>query len=351
MTRPNQKACRGATGYGAGMSTSSRAHGTAFVILIVTLVAACGARVPVTFSPSPPRLSPADVTIKNHRNADEVVVLVFGDAGSGSDDQREVGRRMGEVCRKAGCDLALMLGDNFYNRGVNAPRNGRWDSAFDRKFEQPYEDLGRLDMWAVAGNHDWYKGRESVDTQIAYSERSQRWRMLGYDYAVPDLPDWLHIYGLDTVIIDKGVNIGQLERAETALCDATGWKILFGHHAVFTSGRHANGGGVVPRVAQAVRPFIQACGVDLLLSGHDHHQEHLVANGFHQIIQGAAGKRRSVGKRSSDDEAAQVFAAGQFGFGVLRIRRETIDMTFYGYEPGRPDEFEVIYEATIEAGT
>jgi len=61
-----------------------------------------------------------------------------------------------------------MLGDNFYNRGVNAPNNGEWDLAFDHKFEKPYAGLGRLDMWAVAGNHDWYKGRESIDTQVAY---------------------------------------------------------------------------------------------------------------------------------------------------------------------------------------
>ena len=157
-------------------------------------------------------------------------------------------------------------------------------------------------MWAVAGNHDWYKGRDSIDTQVAYSEHSERWRMLGYDYAVPHLPEWLHIYGLDTVIIDNGVQMGQLDRANAALCDATGWKILFGHHAVFTSGHHANRNGVVPRVEQALVPLIETCGVDLLLSGHDHHQEHLIADGFHQIIQGAAGKLRSVGRRASDHE-------------------------------------------------
>lgn len=318
-------------------------------ILLAAVVTACGARVPANFIPSPPRLTPTDIAVENHRDADEVVVLVFGDAGSGSDDQREVGRRMSETCDVADCDLALMLGDNFYNRGVSPPKNGQWDSAFDRKFEQPYEDLGRLDMWAVAGNHDWFKGRNSIDTQVAYSEHSERWRMLGYDYAVPHLPEWLHIYGLDTVIIDNGVRIGQLDRANAALCDTTGWKILFGHHAVFTSGHHANRNGVVPRVEQALVPLIETCGVDLLLSGHDHHQEHLIADSFHQIIQGAAGKLRSVGRRASDHEATQAFAAGKYGFAILRIRREAIGVTFYGYEQGRPETFEVIYETSIKA--
>jgi hypothetical protein len=202
-------------------------------------------------------------------------------------------------------------------------------------------------MWVVAGNHDWYRGRESVDTQIAYSRRSDRWRMPAYDYAVPGLPDWLSIYGLDTTILDNGVSIGQLDRAEAELCGAGGWKTLFGQHPVLTSGRHANRDGAVPRVNRAVRPLIERCGSDLHLSGHDHHQEHLIDDGFHQIIQGAAGGTRDVDERPADHPGTQLFAARQYGFAILRIRREAIDVAFYGYEPGRRQEFGVIYETTI----
>ncbi len=321
----------------------------AFIFLATAFIASCVARVPANFAPEPRRLAVTTIDTDDHSGDDEIVALVFGDAGTGSDDQFEVGRRMAEVCQLADCDLALMLGDNFYNRGVNAPNNGEWDLAFDHKFEKPYAGLGRLDMWAVAGNHDWYKGRESIDTQVAYSERSDRWRMLAYDYAVPNLPEWLRIYGLDTVIIDTNVDIGQLDRAEAALCGAPAWKILFGHHAVFTTGRHAYRNGVVPTMAKRVLPLIESCEVQLYLSGHDHHQEHLVADGFHQIIQGASGKTRPVGVRSDDSEAVQRFAARQYGFAILRIRRDAIDVIFYGYPPGKRDDFRVIYEARIEA--
>ena len=157
---------------GAVGSLFMRRH--AAVVFAVLLAAGCSARVPATFAPPPPRLAVGELVVADHTGSDEIVALVFGDAGSGSDDQLELGRRMAEICREAGCDLALMLGDNFYERGVDAPREGRWDPAFDTKFEEPYAGLGRLDMWAVAGNHDWYKGRESIDTQIAYTERSER---------------------------------------------------------------------------------------------------------------------------------------------------------------------------------
>ena len=129
------------------------------------LLTGCGARVPPTFDPQPPRLTPGDLQFDDHSKKDEIVILVFGDSGSGSNDQRAVGLRMAEVCETAQCDLALMLGDNFYNRGVRRPENGVWDETFERKFEEPYRDVGQVQFWAVAGNHDWYRGRESVDTE------------------------------------------------------------------------------------------------------------------------------------------------------------------------------------------
>lgn len=119
-----------------------------FIFLATAFIASCVARVPANFAPEPRRLAVTTIDTDDHSGDDEIVTLVFGDAGTGSDDQFEVGRRMAEVCQLADCDLALMLGDNFYNRGVNAPKNGEWDLAFDHKFEKPYAGLGRLDMWA-----------------------------------------------------------------------------------------------------------------------------------------------------------------------------------------------------------
>ncbi len=322
------------------------------VVATAFAVSGCGARVPQTFDPSPPRLAleTGDIEVADHTDDDEVVILLFGDSGTGSDDQAEVGRLMIETCRDAGCDLALTFGDNIYRRGVRAPNDDGWDPAFINKFEEPYEGFGRFDIWMVAGNHDWFRGRESVDTEILYTRQSERWRMLSYDYEVPRLPDWLHVYALDTTIIDNGVEIGQIDRAEAALCGAEGWRILMGHHAIFTSGRHANGDGEIPSIKRALLPVIGRCDVQLYLAGHDHHQEHIVADGFDQIIQGAAGGTRNVGDRSADDDGTQLFRGRKFGFGVLRVRRDSIDVTFYGYAPGNPEGFDVIYEATIDRG-
>lgn len=41
-------------------------------------------------------------------------VLAFGDAGTGSSTQYEIAETMHRVCEKEFCDMAIMLGDNFY---------------------------------------------------------------------------------------------------------------------------------------------------------------------------------------------------------------------------------------------
>ena len=238
---------------------------------------------------------PSALGFDDLRAQDEVVVLVFGDSGTGSEDQYAVGGHMAEVCGRLGCDIALMLGDNFYWNGVREPRGDDWDEKFERRFEAPYGDLDAIKFWAVAGNHDWYRGRRSVDTEIAYSRRSERWRMPSYDYAIPGLPDWLRIYALDTVILQKEVDIGQVERAEQWLCEAPGWRVLMGHHAVYSSGQHGGRDGRIPFMERLVGPTIDRCGVQLLLSGHDHHQEHVSIGDFEQIVTATEQQRRGHG--------------------------------------------------------
>jgi len=330
----------------------TRVGGIAVLLLALSLPA-CWARVPAAFEPPPPRLTldtlAAHDLRADRRTRDRVVVLVFGDSGSGSKDQYEVGRRMAEACAAHHCDLALMLGDNFYNSGVNPPRDGVWDEAFERKFEEPYAQLTGLQFWAVAGNHDWHGGRDSVDTEVAYSQHSERWRMPAYDYAVPDLPDWLHIYALDTVVLLADVDIGQRERARAALCGAPGWRIVMGHHPIYSTGHHAGPSGENAAARDALLPLFDQCDVDLYLSGHEHHQEHLQAGDLHQIVEGAAGKLRSVDARVTITPARQLFGAARFGFAILEISPEAIEVEFFGYPEGNPQAYGSIYRATIPA--
>jgi tartrate-resistant acid phosphatase type 5 len=287
----------------------------------------------------------------DHRHRQELVFLVFGDSGMGGAVQSNVGRAMQAVCATHACDFALLLGDNIYNRGVR----GVDDDQFRTKFEEPYAVLGRLDVWAVPGNHDWRRP-ESVQAQIAYTARSERWRMPHNHYAVPRLPDWIRLYGLDTSVIadlpgqtrpDRRRALEQSRREQLAaargeLCGGGGWKLLFGHHPIYSGGHHGRDepeGGVLQAIEDALlADVVHACGVQVYFAGHEHHQEHIHGPAFEQIIQGAAGRElRPVGRLDGPDRT-QAFAASRYGFGLVRVDPQRMSIEF----------FEVLGDATAE---
>ena len=251
--------------------------------------------------------------IKSHKNQENLKIVIFGDAGTGKPDQYKVGKAMYEVCQRKGCDFAMTTGDNIYRDGVKDVKS----PLFKSHFEKAYEKFGRFDFWMTLGNHDW---RQSARAQVDYSFFSERWRMPGLHYAVRNLPDWLSIYALDTEKLDRG----QVEIARKYLCNRSGWKLLVGHHPVYSSGKHGDTGFMVRRV----NPLIKDCGVHFVFSGHDHHLEHIRARGFQQIITGAGAKLRSVKPRKRP-EAESLFARSELGFSIISVSPENIELEFF----------------------
>lgn len=63
-------------------------------------------------------------------SAEAVQFVAFGDSGNATPNQAAVGEAMGKVCAERGCDLALMLGDNFYASGVTSVDDEQFQSKF-----------------------------------------------------------------------------------------------------------------------------------------------------------------------------------------------------------------------------
>ena len=285
-------------------------------------------------------VDPGKMMIQDLREKEELEFLVFGDSGTGEKDQYLVGERMYEICSKSKngkCDFALLLGDTIYPNGLNSSSKYKIsDKDYEQlknKFEKPYEKFENFDIWVVAGNHEW-KG--DIQAMINYSKESKRWKMPYNHYKIPLLPNWLNIYGLDTTRINrlysgnkfykdqinkKGNNSEKIGKqdAQNELCGKEGWKILFGHHGIYSKGKHGNISfgnmqnlirnlnpfrerEVIKKMKESLEPIIKKCGVQVFFAGHDHHQEHSEGYKtkykkkilFHQVIQGAAGKLRKV---------------------------------------------------------
>ncbi len=161
------------------------------------------------------------------RGAESIVFL--GDTGLGDGGQYLVGSRMHSYCAGEGkCGYALLLGDNFYPRGISDIE----DPQLQTKFELPYKDLP-IPFWAVLGNHD-YKG--SIYAEIDYSARSAKWRMPSRYYKLSPSPE-LEIFMLDTEKFDSEQYVWLSEELRRSHAI---FKICAGHSPVYSGGWHGD---------------------------------------------------------------------------------------------------------------
>jgi hypothetical protein len=265
--------------------------------------------------------------------AGDLTLLFFGDSGTGSKVQEQVAAAMIEVCARLSCDAGLVLGDAVYFDGPLPDDRAPW---LDRVMGTPYAALGTqpgFRLYAVSGNHDLRAGLQAIR---AWAERDPIWSFPDLSFPVPGLPEWIHVFGIFTPPVFKLDDDdaradplrdphAPLAAAESFLCapGREGWKILFGHHPLFSTTH-----GRSKRLAKRLLPLIERCGVDLYLSGHAHQQEHIHTAQVEQLIQGAAGVVRSAGgwfawgPRSS-------FLSEEPGFGVLRAAESALHVNYF----------------------
>ncbi|MGH8250120.1 MAG: metallophosphoesterase [Steroidobacteraceae bacterium] len=257
--------------------------------------------------------------------------------------QAAVARAMRDYCAAgAGCEFAVMLGDNIYPDGATAGADGRDDAERFRKIlYEPYAPLAALDpafrIFVALGNHDWRTSREGALAQVRYHETTRPFYMDGIRYSVAPTGDAreLEVFVLDTHVLLSGVTVLEDELAddgselhteevdppspwslpqtdaERSMVDwlerslaasPARWKIVIGHHPLWSSA------GSKFQQARALRALILPAlcrHADLYLAGHEHTLELHTdackdvteARGrppLGQVVSGAAGKQRPL---------------------------------------------------------
>lgn len=294
-----------------------------------------------------------EYTANNLQDKTKVGMLLFGDSGLGNKAQHEVGQGMWKLCQKRLCSLVLGLGDNFYPDGVTSVDDPQWQTAFEAPY-QKFIESKKYDFWMTVGNHD---RRSSVDAQLRYTERSPIWKMPAEDYGISKLPDWLHVYVLDTTFISTGADIpsfnsaieadfsAQLERASSYMCKKPGWRIIASHIPLLSNGKR-KGRFRENNVYDALHEFIRECDINMVVSGHEHLQQHVQFERVHHLIQGAAASVRQSSKPLQHEDAVSRYLGNELGFGHLLITAESIDVRFnnskgkklYGYKMDLDDK-------------
>lgn len=231
--------------------------------------------------------------------------VVFGDFGFGMPGQYKVARALERHHQRIPFNLALLAGDNIYNNGEIE----KVETAFERPYRQLLEQ--NIVFRAVLGNHD-VRTRNGVD-QIAY----KNFNMLGRYYTFTEGP--AQFFMLDS---NEGEHWqAQLSWLQQQLSQSTQpWKIVCGHHPVYSSGKHGNS----QKLIQDFQPLFQEFGVQLYCSGHDHSYERSQPiDGTTYLVAGAAAKLRPVGKSEWT-----AHSTSELSFASIEINKD--ELTIHG---------------------
>ena len=207
--------------------------------------------------------------------------------------------------------------------------------------------------FSVLGDGDH---RGSSRAQIAYTDRSERWNLPARYYARFFGPEVLVAF-LDTtplleryqpgkdeeieglVQIEPRIQLGWLRR--TLANSGARWKIVVGHHPVFSGNpRQADGG----EMARILHPLLVSCGVSVYLSGHSHDLQHLEADGVKYVVSGSGAESRDTGIVTRT-----VFAYSGLGFASVTPSSGELRLRFYDEDGGTLHEHAVAASERTES--
>ena len=242
---------------------------------------------------------------------------VVGDWGRmGSWNQRNVAEEMGLAADKTSAPFVISTGDNIYPSGVASVD----DPQFQQSWGTVYTNPALKREWLMTlGNHD---SRGDCQAQVEFSKKDPFWRMDGRFYSVTKHNGTVLLVFLDTnpfvaryrdafhTDMAPCLSTSQPVSAQLAWLEATlaastaAVKVVVGHHAIYSGGKHGNTAELQPLV-----PIMRRHGVVAYLCGHDHHMEHVERDGMHFFVSGAGSKTRPPHPINGSQ-----FASGESGF-------------------------------------
>jgi tartrate-resistant acid phosphatase type 5 len=253
-------------------------------------------------------------------------IVAFGDFGSGEQGQVEVAHAIARRHAQDPFTFGITMGDNFYRCGVSSVNDIKWKT----RWEDLYTPLGIL-FYASLGNHDYARppiacpaGGASPDAEILRTKLSPSWRMPARYYTYSAGP--VRFIAIDT----EGWSERQLEwikgtLAATANEPGVQWRIVYGHHPMYTSGVHLNQRRISV-LRRDLFPVLKAAGVDVYICGHDHDMERLKVDGMDMLIAGSGGADL---RKVRHQEPDSIFAAKSYGFLDIAITSDHIAAQFY----------------------
>ncbi len=236
--------------------------------------------------------------------------IAMGDWGrNGEYKQKEVADQMGITAKIMSADFIVATGDNFYPSGVASTQDHRWLDSY----ENVYTSHSLQNNWyVVLGNHD-YKG--NVQAEIDYTKIDRRWNMPARYYSKimtlnNDTTQQVLLVFLDTTPLiaeyyqsaehadvktqDSLVQRKWLEGILNTSSPNLKWKIVFGHHPLYTGGKRMKANETI-ELQHLLKPILEKYKVDAYICGHEHSMQYIKPDGkTHYFVSGAGSETTPV---------------------------------------------------------
>lgn len=258
--------------------------------------------------------------------------LVIGDWGRrGKYYQKEVAQQMANASANTNASFIITTGDNFYPSGVKSVDDPLWN----KSFENVYHSFALQKTWyATLGNHDY---RTNPQAEVEYTQKSTRWNMPARYYSKKitidnDTTQKILFVFIDTnPLIDKYYSkpiyskqvktqdtVAQRKWLERTLADKDPnirWRIVAGHHPMYTSGKRIKSEETL-QFRKKLENVFERYKVDAYICGHEHQLEYIKPNKrTHHFISGAGSEVRRVKGNLRESE----FKASEYGFMIFSV--------------------------------
>jgi tartrate-resistant acid phosphatase type 5 len=269
----------------------------AIILLLLNLHIACNKK--YASSNSPWDSSNTDV--------DSISFIVVGDWGKdGAESQKSVADAMNDYSKKFHAAFFVTTGDNFYPAGVSSTSDPHWQLSYENIYNK---DGQQVPWYPVLGNHDY---QQNPAAEVQYSSLSNRWTMPARYYTIKKninqqttaflvftdtSPFVSAYYGASMADLPQQDTAAQLRWLGQALSSSNDrWKLVFGHHPVYSVGPHAQ----TPELIQRFKPIFEQTHTDFYICGHDHSLQHIEwpLDPVHYLVSGGGSESTSVSPQS-----------------------------------------------------
>lgn len=226
---------------------------------------------------------------------------VIGDFGRGGEYfQKDVASELSKAVTGINAAFIISTGDNIYPDGVASVHDPLWNLSFENVF---YQYPLHRPWYAVLGNHDYH---QNAQAEVDYSKISGRWNMPERYYSFTrkidaqnealfifldtnplDSEAYKSDYAEELVKQDSAKQKRWLEKTLENAGPGVKWKIVIGHHPLYTAGNRALN---KPYMRYSLEPVFEKYKVNLYISGHEHHlQFYHPQNKFTRYVVSGAG--------------------------------------------------------------